>query len=147
MYITDKQSKRLITTSKNAHLYALICSHSAHLSGVMFSIYNVFRSHSVVWSIMKVKLNSGVNIVQTSSADIVHSSRERHSKGMAIVWASKGFFELPVVVFQCERTQTFVMGCLGACNVNWWLSLSCTAYTSPVSRTWKGTGHVWNKSF
>ena len=106
-----------------------------HLSGIMFSVYNVFWSHSVVWSIMKVKLNSGVNTVQTSSADIIHSLRECHSKGVACVWASEGFVELPVVVFQCERTQIFVMSYLGAFNVNWWLFLSCTTYTSPVSRT------------
>ena len=70
----------------------------------MFSIHNVLRSHRVVWSIVKVKLNSGVNIVQTSSTNIVDSCREWHSQGVAIVWASEGFVEFPVVVFQCERT-------------------------------------------
>ena len=105
-----------------------------YLSCIMFSVYNVFRSHSVVWSVMKVKLNSGVNTVQTSSADVIHSLRECHSKGVTCVWASEGFVELPVVVFQCERTQTFVMSYLGAFNINWWLFLACTAYTSPVSR-------------
>ena len=39
-------------------------SHSCtHLSGIMFSIHNVFWSHRVVWSKVKVKLNSSVNIV------------------------------------------------------------------------------------
>ena len=47
-----------------------------NLSGIMFSIHNVLRSHRVVWSIVKVKLNSGVNIVQTSSTNIVDSCRE-----------------------------------------------------------------------
>ena len=70
----------------------------------MFSIHNVLRSHRVVWSIVKVKLNSGVNIVQTSSTNIVDSCREWDSQGVAIVWAGKGFVEFPVVVFQCERT-------------------------------------------
>ena len=100
--------------SKRTYLFT-----SAHLSGIMFSVYNVFRSHSVVWSIMKVKLNSGVNTVQTSSADIVHSCRERHSKGVACVGPSKGFVEFPVVVFQCELVQAFVKSYLGTFNVNW----------------------------
>ena len=66
-----------------------------------------------------MKLNSGVNTVQTASADIVYSCRERQSKGVACVGASEGFVEFPVVVFQCELAQAFVKSYLGAFNVNW----------------------------